>query len=53
VTPAEPRLLDQVRHALRRKHYTMRTEEAYIGWIKRYILFHNKRHSNEIGAAEL
>lgn len=48
-----PRLLDQVRAALRRKHYSLRTEEAYVGWIKRYILFHNKRHPQELGVPEV
>lgn len=48
-----PRLLDQVRQALRRKHYSIRTEEAYVGWIKRYILFHNKRHPKEMGVVEV
>ena len=38
------RLLDQVRDAIRLKHYSIRTEEAYVNWIRRYILFHNKRH---------
>jgi integron integrase len=53
VPPAKPRLLDRVREVLRRKHYSIRTEEAYIDWIKRYIFFHNKRHPAEMGAAEL
>ena len=39
----ERKLLDQVREVLRLKHYAIRTEEAYVDWIKRYILFHNKR----------
>jgi integrase len=51
--PEAPRMLDQVRHALRRKHYSLRTEDAYVSWIKRYILFHNKRHPNELGVAEV
>ncbi|GAP63158.1 hypothetical protein ARMA_1581 [Ardenticatena maritima] len=38
---------------LRRKHYSYRTEQAYIQWIKRYILFHNKRHPKEMGAPEI
>jgi hypothetical protein len=38
------KLLDQVRQALRIKHYAYRTEESYMQWIRRYILFHNKRH---------
>lgn len=48
-----PRLLDQVRHVVRRKHYSIRTEEAYVSWIKRYILFYHKRHPSEMGAAEI
>jgi integron integrase len=48
-----PRLLDQVRDRLRLKHYSIRTEQAYVGWIKRYIIFHNKRHPAEMGKLEL
>ena len=48
-----PKLLDQVRDRLRLKHYSLRTEQAYIGWIKRYIIFHNKRHPAEMGKLEL
>jgi site-specific recombinase XerD len=48
-----PRLLDRVRAALRRKHCSLRTEEAYLAWIKRYILFHNKRHPQEMGSVEV
>jgi integron integrase len=51
VTP--PRLLDQVRDRLRLKHYSLRTEQAYVGWIKRYIIFHDKRHPAEMGKLEL
>jgi integron integrase len=47
------RLLDQVRDAIRVKHYSIRTEEAYVNWIKRFILFHGKRHPNDMGAAEV
>src|SRR5881394_3587982 len=49
---AKPKLLDQVRELLRVRHYSVRTEKAYIGWIRRYILFHGKRHPRELGAAE-
>ncbi len=45
-----PRLLEQVRSIIRLKHYSIRTEEAYIHWIKEYILFHHKRHPRELGA---
>jgi hypothetical protein len=51
--PSKPRLLDQVRAALRARHYSPRTEEAYVAWIRRYILFHGKRHPAEMGAPEL
>lgn len=52
--PEKPRkLLDQVSDALRTKHYSYRTEQTYIDWIKRYILFHNKRHPNEMGENEI
>lgn len=47
-----PRLLDRVRDRLRVLHYSMRTETAYSGWIRRYILFHGKRHPAEMGKAE-
>jgi len=47
------RLLDQVRDVLRLKHYSIRTEEAYVNWIKRYILFHHKRHPQEMDGAEI
>ena len=48
-----PRLLDRVRHAIRARHYSRRTEKAYVGWIKRYIFFHGKRHPADMGAAEV
>jgi integron integrase len=50
---AGPRLLDQVREAIRRHHYSYRTEQAYVHWVKRYILFHGKRHPQEMGADEV
>jgi hypothetical protein len=46
-------LLDQVRDAIRLKHDSMCTEESYVTWIKRHILFHHKRHPNEMGGAEI
>jgi integrase len=49
----KPKLLDQVRTTIRRKHYSIRTEEAYVDWIKRYILFHQKRHPLEMGEQEV
>jgi integron integrase len=48
-----PRLLDHVREVLRVKHYSIRTEQAYVQWIRRFILFHGKRHPREMGAPEL
>lgn len=49
----KPKFLDQVRNVLRVNHYSRKTEEAYISWIKRFILFNNKRHPNEMGAEEI
>jgi integron integrase len=52
--PAQPpRLLDRVRAAIRLRHYSLRTEEVYAQWVRRFILFHNKRHPLEMGAAEI
>ena len=48
-----PKLLDRVRDAVRTRHYSRRTEEAYVGWIRRYILFHRKTHPAQMGAAEI
>jgi site-specific recombinase XerD len=50
---ASPRLLDQVRDAIRRRHYSPRTEETYVHWVRRFIYFHDKRHPRELGAAEV
>jgi hypothetical protein len=50
--PAPPpprRLLDQLSDRIRFKHYSIRTEQAYCGWVRRFILFHNKRHPREMG----
>jgi len=47
------KLLDQVRDAIRTKHYSYRTEQTYVEWIKRFILYHKKRHPKEMGAAEV
>lgn len=52
VTP-KPRLLDEVRNRIRAKHYSRRTEQSYTHWIKRFILFHGKRHPNDMGAKEV
>ena len=48
-----PKLLDQVRDKIRLKHYSIRTEQTYVDWIKRFVLFHHKRHPAEMGAAEV
>ena len=53
VDQKQPKLIDQVRSAIRLRHYSIRTEEAYVQWIRRYILFHHKRHPQEMGAAEI
>ena len=45
---AKPKLLDRVRLAIRTRHYSYKTEEAYVGWIRRFILFHNKRHPSSL-----
>ena len=49
----EPKLLDKVRTELRSKHYSRKTETAYTNWIKRFVLFHNKRHPKDMGAEEI
>lgn len=51
--PGKPKLLDQVRSALRLRHYSPRTEEAYCDWIRRFILFHGKRHPRGMAEAEI
>lgn len=52
--PAQkPRLIDQVRQRCRVKHYSIRTEHSYVDWIRRFILFHSKRHPSELGAPEV
>ena len=48
-----PRLLDEVRATLRLEHYSARTEATYVDWIKRFILFHGKRHPSEMGADDV
>ena len=51
--PPPPKLLDRVRDALRTRHYSRRTEEAYVHWIRRYIVFHRKTHPVQMGASEI
>lgn len=48
-----PKLLDQVRRAIRVRHYSRRTEKTYVGWIRRYVRFHGTRHPGELGAEEV
>jgi integron integrase len=47
------KLLDQVRDVIRLKHYSYRTEQSYVGWIRRYILFHSRQHPKDMGGAEV
>ena len=49
----KPRLLDQVREAIRKRHYSYRTEKQYVGWIRRFIHFHGKRHPEQMGGPEV
>jgi hypothetical protein len=51
--PERPRLLDEVRRRLRMKHYSLRTEQAYLYWIRRYIQANGRRHPREMGGAEV
>jgi hypothetical protein len=48
-----PKLLDQVRQAIRARHYSKRTEKTYVDWIKRFIYFHGKRHPLQMGEPEI
>jgi integron integrase len=52
-SPKPPRLLEQLRDVIRRRHYSMRTEDTYVHWVKRFIYFSGKRHPAELGAAEV
>ena len=49
--PEKPRLLDQLRAAIRVRHYSIRTEESYVRWVREFILFCHKRHSEDLGEA--
>ena len=49
----EPKLLDQLRGRLRVKHYSIRTEQSYVEWVRRFVLFHGKRHPRDLGATEV
>ncbi len=48
-----PRLMDQLRHQIRLRHYSYRTEQAYVGWVRRFIVFHSRRHPASMGAVEV
>jgi site-specific recombinase XerD len=50
---SEPRLLDLIRDRIQTLHYSIRTEQSYISWIKRFILFNNKKHPKEMGKFEI
>ncbi|WP_169981434.1 phage integrase N-terminal SAM-like domain-containing protein, partial [Tautonia rosea] len=50
---AKPKLLDQLREAVRTRHYSIRTEHAYVNWARRFILFHGTRHPIEMGEPEV
>ena len=51
--PEPPRLLDRVRDQIRRRHYSIRTEQAYVDWIRRFVVFHGKTHPSALGAREV
>lgn len=51
--PSPPKLLDRVRQAIRMRHYSRRTESAYVHWIRRFIIFHGKKHPDHMGASEV
>ncbi|MDD3651189.1 MAG: phage integrase N-terminal SAM-like domain-containing protein [Immundisolibacter sp.] len=51
--PQGSKLLDQLRDRIRVKHYSIRTETQYVQWVRRFILFHGKRHPREMGAGEV
>jgi integron integrase len=53
IEPSRPRLLDRLRDAIRRRHYSRRTEEAYIHWTKRFVYFSGKRHPSDLGETEV
>src|SRR4051794_33491394 len=49
----KPKLLDEMRNILRRRHYSIRTEQSYIDWVRRFILFHQKRHPQDLAEPEI
>ena len=52
-SPKPPKLIDELRKKLRYKHMSYRTEQAYVGWVRRFIVFHHKRHPREMGKSEI
>jgi hypothetical protein len=52
-TPRQPKLLDRVRTAIRARHYSLRTEEAYVSWIRRFVFFNDVRHPADMGEEEI
>ncbi|MGD2181986.1 site-specific integrase [Lusitaniella coriacea] len=53
MTSPPKKLLDTVREVIRLKHYSYRTEQTYLDWIKRYLLYHDKKHPREMGTQEI
>ena len=55
VTTGSPKslLLGRVRDKIRLKHYSIRTETAYVDWIRRFVLFHNRRHPRDLGSEQV
>ena len=53
MNPKPKKLLERVRETIRRKHYSQKTEQAYLNWIKQYILFHDKKHPQDMAATEV
>ena len=53
IPASKPKLLNQIRNSIDRKHYSLRTEDSYVHWIRRFIFFHGKRHPREMGAIEV
>jgi hypothetical protein len=51
--PTKPRLLERVRQAIRARNYSRSTQKSYVSWIRRFIVFHGKKHPAEMGKAEI
>lgn len=52
-TPKQPKLLDQLRAEIRKRHYSLRTEKSYVAWCRRFVIFHGMKHPREMGAPEI